>query len=68
MWDKAKAITAAALAGLGALGGYLANGQEMSGPLWLNVIIAGFVAAGVFAVGPAPVHGANPPPPPQPVV
>ena len=49
-WDKGKAATAAALAGLGALGGYLANGQEMSGPLWLNVFIAAFTAAGVFAV------------------
>lgn len=62
-WDKAKAITAGALAGLGALGGYIANGMEMSGPLWLNVIIAAATAAGVFAVGPAPVHAPAQPPP-----
>jgi hypothetical protein len=60
LWDKAKAVTAGALAGLGGLGGYLANGQVMSGALWLNVIIATATAAGVFAVGPAPVHTASP--------
>jgi hypothetical protein len=50
LWDKAKAITAGALAGLGLLGGYLANGENMTNALWLNVAIAAAVAAGVFAV------------------
>lgn len=50
LWDKAKAITAGALAGLGLLGGYLANGEQMHESLWLNVAIATLVAAGVFAV------------------
>jgi hypothetical protein len=50
LWNKAKAITAGALAGLGLLGGYLANGEHMNGSLWLNVAIAAATAAGVFAV------------------
>lgn len=66
LWDRAKDITAGALAGLGALGGYLANGQEMTGALWLNVAIAALTAAGVFASRSAPVHPANPTPVPLP--
>ena len=50
LWDKAKAVTAGALAGLGLLGGYLANGEHMTNALWLNVAIAAAVAAGVWAV------------------
>lgn len=50
LWDKAKAVTAGALAALGLLGGYLANGEHMTGALWLNVAIAFATAAGVFAV------------------
>lgn len=50
LWDKAKSITAGALAGLGLLGGYLANGEHLTNALWLNVAIAAAVAAGVFAV------------------
>lgn len=50
LWDKAKAITAGALAGLGLLGGYLANGEHLNNALWLNVAIAAAVAAGVFVV------------------
>lgn len=56
IWHASKFITALALGGLNALAGYLANGQEMSGPLWLNVVIAAAVAAGVWGAPPAPVH------------
>lgn len=57
LWDKAKAVTAGALAGLGLLGGYLANGEHMTNALWLNVAIAAAVAAGVFAVPNGPTPG-----------
>lgn len=50
LWNYSKAITAGALAGLGLLGGYLANGEHMTSALWLNVAIAAATAAGVFAV------------------
>lgn len=55
LWHATKAITAGTLAGLSWLGGYIANGQAMTGALWLNVAIAAATAAGVFAVpnGPA---------------
>ncbi len=50
LWEYSKSITAGALAGLGLLGAYYANGNIMDGGLWLNVAIATAVAAGVFAV------------------
>lgn len=56
IWNASKFITALALGGLNMLAGYLANGQEMSGPLWLNVAIAAAVAAGVWGAQPAPIH------------
>jgi hypothetical protein len=58
LWNYSKSITAGALAGLGLLGGYLANGEHMSNALWLNVAIAAAVAAGVFAVPNGPVRRA----------
>lgn len=54
LWDKAKAITAGALAALGGLAGYLAAGEHMTNSMWLNVAIAGLTAAGVFTVANSP--------------
>lgn len=44
----AKTWTAAALAGLNLVAGWLANNQEITNAMWVNVAIAVAVALGVF--------------------
>ena len=44
----AKTLVAAALAGLNLLVGWLANGQDITNAMWLNVAIAVGTALGVF--------------------
>jgi len=49
-YSYAKSITSAITAGLSLVAGYLANGQEMTNSLWLNVALAAGVSLGVFIV------------------
>lgn len=58
LWSSAKFVTAAVLAGLNAVAGYLAEGDTLSSAMWLNVAIAALTAVGVWAV---PNTSATPP-------
>lgn len=54
VWSYTKAISAAVLAGLSLLSGYLANGQEMTSSMWINVVIAFVTALAVRQIKNAP--------------
>jgi hypothetical protein len=45
-----KTFVAAALAGLNLVAGWLANGEEITNAMWVNVVIAVAVALGVFVL------------------
>jgi len=49
-YGAAKSVSSAITAGLTLVAGYLANGQEMTNSLWLNVALAAGVSLGVFIV------------------
>lgn len=62
----AKAWTAAALAGVSLLAGWLANGQDVTTAMWLNVAIAVGTSLGVFILpndqeAPVPSTAQTPP-------
>lgn len=49
-YGAAKTVVAAALAGLNLVAGWLANGEEITNSMWVNVVIAVAVALGVFVL------------------